>query len=243
MHACCKEGVASNRCVKLPTMSPLSHLWIDGLRGAEVRVREFGPLWHLHAFCCKHCGSVLGFPNTLCSGWRSFQLPEKLCAHLRSTGMDLRQTLCPGRPASRWRQSGCTPKASRGTPKTQSSFPERQLHHSVVTPLETGMAMMSARQARRWLSRFWLKSDTSEGGKLRRMWFALGPPHIKRSNHALCTSCTAGILESNCKWDPSLSASHFCTKAWSPTGTPSTTRPLSSSSLSPFQASSPMTCR
>ena len=84
MHACCKEGVASNRCVKLPTMSPLSHLWIDGLRGAEVRVREFGPLWHLHAFCCKHCGSVLGFPNTLCSGWRSFQLPEKLCAHLRS---------------------------------------------------------------------------------------------------------------------------------------------------------------
>ena len=67
MHACCKEGVASNRCVKLPTMSPLSHLWIDGLRGAEVRVREFGPLGHLHAFDCEHSGSVLGFPNALCS--------------------------------------------------------------------------------------------------------------------------------------------------------------------------------
>ena len=41
IHACCKEGVASSRCVKLPTMSPLSHLGIHWLRRAELQVSKF----------------------------------------------------------------------------------------------------------------------------------------------------------------------------------------------------------
>ena len=65
---------------------------IDRLRGVEVRSENLDHSGTFHAFSCKHSDSVLGFPNTLCSGWRSFQLPEKLCAHFGCTGMDLRQT-------------------------------------------------------------------------------------------------------------------------------------------------------
>ena len=65
MHACCKEGVASNRCVKLPTVDPLSHLRIDWLRRTELRYLKFGPIRHLHAFSCQQRGCVLGVPPIL----------------------------------------------------------------------------------------------------------------------------------------------------------------------------------
>ena len=42
------KGMANG--VKLPTVSPLSHLWIDWLRRAEIGDWESAPLWHLHAF-------------------------------------------------------------------------------------------------------------------------------------------------------------------------------------------------
>ena len=94
MYACCKEGVASNRCVKLPTMSPLSHLWIDVLRGAEVRVR----IWTTLAPPCLLLQALwqrVGLPEHTVLWMGSFQLSEKLCAHLGGTNMDLRQTICP----------------------------------------------------------------------------------------------------------------------------------------------------
>ena len=89
MHACCMEGVASNRCVKLPTVDPLSHLRIDWLRRTELRHRKSGPIRHLHAFACQQRGCVLGCPNTLGSGWWSLQFLEKLRANLWCSGMHL----------------------------------------------------------------------------------------------------------------------------------------------------------
>ena len=75
------------------------------------------------------------------------------------------------------------------------------------------------------------------------MWCALGPAHIKRSNHALCAFWTTGIRLRNCACDCSLSATHFCTHALWFTGTPNTTTPRSSSGPSPVHASAPMESR
>ena len=84
-----------------------------------------------------------------------------------------------------------------------------------------------------------LPGADGDGGRLRRMWCALGPAHIKRSNHALCASWTTGIRLRNCACDCPLSANHFCTNALWPTGTPNTTSPRSSSGPSPVHASAP----
>ena len=71
------------------------------------------------------------------------------------------------------------------------------------------------------------------------MWCALGPVHIKRSNHALCASWTRGIELKNCACDCPLSVNHFCINTLWPTGTPNTTSPRSSCGPSPVDTSAP----
>ena len=95
----------------------------SGLTAAHGSTLKSGPIRHLHAFGCKQRGCVLGFPNTLGSGWWSLQFLEKLRAHLWSSGMHLGQTICPRRPTRCRRQP-------HGVPKTQPSFfTVRQMRH------------------------------------------------------------------------------------------------------------------
>ena len=60
MHACCREGVASNRCVKLPTVDPLSHVRIDWLLRTELRHRK--PTTRLRPGLPEHTGLWMVVP-------------------------------------------------------------------------------------------------------------------------------------------------------------------------------------